>query len=282
MSDQMADNVKPSLSTEKAIALIQSLQGELSQLPHRNGDKLDALRRRTKMVLGQIFGPSTPYLTDLAAIHFYPTILYSGMPSSQYDEWWQSASDSWSNMLATAREELEIKSATTINHGQSSSHSSDNKDSSINSNQVFVVHGHDEAMKLAVARVLEKLGLMPIILHEQPDKGRTIIEKFMDFSKVGFAVVLFSPDDLAYEKASTPDSAQLRARQNVVLELGFFIGKLGRKRVLVLHKQVPKFDMPSDYAGVLFKPFDEKGAWQIELVRELKHNGFKVDANKLV
>jgi predicted nucleotide-binding protein len=83
---------------------------------------------------------------------------------------------------------------------------------------------------------------------------------------------LFSPDDLAYQKDSKPDSAHPRARQNVVLELGFFLGKLGRERVVVLHRQVPNFDMPSDYAGVLFKPFDDSGAWRFELAKELNAN----------
>lgn len=276
------DQGEPNLAAEKAISLIQSLQVELSQMPHRNGERLDALRRRTKMILAKAFGPSVPYLKDLAEIHFYPTIRYGGMPSSRDDEWWRSASDSWANVLATALEELEIKRATNNLHVQPSTHAIDTKDSKKNINQVFVVHGHDVAMKAAVARVLERLGLKPIILHEQADKGRTIIEKFIDHSSVGFAVVLFSPDDLAYEKGSSSDSARPRARQNVVLELGFFLGKLGRERVLVLHKQVPNFDMPSDYAGVLFKPFDEAQAWRLELARELAANGFKVDANRLL
>ena len=82
---------------------------------------------------------------------------------------------------------------------------------------------------------------------------------------VPFAVVLFSPDDMAYQVQNKPDTARPRARQNVVLELGFFLGKLGRENVLVLHRQVPDFELPSDYAGVLFKPFDDAGAWRYEV-----------------
>jgi predicted nucleotide-binding protein len=137
-------------------------------------------------------------------------------------------------------------------------------------------------MKHSVARVLEKLGLEPVILHEQPDKGRTVIEKFVDYSDVGFAVVCLSPDDLAYANGSAPEVARPRARQNVVLELGFFLGKLGRERVLVLHKEVEGFEMPSDYAGVLFKPYDAHGNWCFQFVQELAACGYKVDANRLL
>lgn len=149
-------------------------------------------------------------------------------------------------------------------------------------NKVFVVHGRDDGMKQAVARTLEKLGLTPVILHEQPDQGRTIIEKFVDYSDVSFAVVLLSPDDLAYPKDASPKEAKLRARQNVILELGFFLGKLGRENVLVVYREEKNFEMPSDYSGVLYTPYDTAGSWQFKLVQELKACGFEVDANKLL
>jgi len=104
----------------------------------------------------------------------------------------------------------------------------------------------------------------------------------MNYSEVGFAVVLLSPDDMAYPKTSTPDKTRPRARQNVVLELGFFIGRLGRERVLALHKNVPNFEMPSDYQGVIYKPFDDAGAWRFELVKELKALNYDVNSDKLI
>jgi len=147
---------------------------------------------------------------------------------------------------------------------------------------IFIVHGHDEAMKQTVARTLEKLGLEAVILHEKPNEGRTIIEKFMDYSGVSFAVVLLSPDDLGFHKHQEPKNAKLRARQNVIFELGFFIGKIGRDRVLVLYQQKENFEMPSDYSGVLYTPYDNAGRWQYNLVKELKACGYDVDANKLI
>lgn len=271
----------PDQSPESQIQLIQSLMVDVSKLPHRNDAELDRLQRRTKMILTKIFGSSSPYLDDLADISFHPSIYYSDMPDSTYDEAWMSGRVGITNLLRTALEELQLRLEATTGQ-KSTSETPPQSLENMKSNQVFVVHGHDEEMKITVARVLEKLGLEPIILHEQADKGRTVIEKFVGHADVPFAVVLFSPDDLAYQKNSNPESARPRARQNVVLELGFFLGKLGRESVLVLHRQAEKFELPSDYAGVLFKPFDDHGAWRFELVKELNANGFAVDANRLL
>jgi predicted nucleotide-binding protein len=149
-------------------------------------------------------------------------------------------------------------------------------------NQIFIVHGHDEEMKQYVARTITQLGLDPIILHEKPNQGKTIIEKFSDYAEVAFAVVLLSPDDIARKRNDAPDIVKSRARQNVVLELGYFLGKLGRNRVVALYREEPNFEMPSDYSGVLFVPFDSAGRWQFDLGRELKAAGFNIDANKLI
>ena len=146
---------------------------------------------------------------------------------------------------------------------------------------VFVVHGHDEEMKQAVARTLETLDLTPIVLHEQHDGGRTVIEKFTDYSDVDFAIVLISPDDIARDANEPPETEKYRTRQNVILELGFFLGKLGRSNVLPLYRKHDNFDMPSDYDGVLFTEYDPSGAWKFKLVQELAAANIAVDANKL-
>ncbi len=145
--------------------------------------------------------------------------------------------------------------------------------------KIFIVHGHDEEAKYSLARFLEKLGIEVIILHEQPNQGRTIIEKFEDYSDVGFAVVLLTPDDLGGPKNS-PEDLLPRARQNVIFELGFMIGKLGRERVCALHKG--EVEIPSDFSGVLWIRMDAGGAWQLKLARELKAAGFDIDLNRLV
>jgi predicted nucleotide-binding protein len=146
----------------------------------------------------------------------------------------------------------------------------------IDTKDVFLVHGHDDAARETVARFIEKLGFNAIILHEQPNRGRTIIEKFEAHSAVGFAVVLLTPDDVG-GSAKTKDT-QPRARQNVILELGFFCGALGRTRVCALHKG--GVEIPSDFDGVVYVPLDDGGAWRLKLAREMKAAGLDVDMNK--
>jgi len=147
-----------------------------------------------------------------------------------------------------------------------------------NNRKVFVVHGHDEALRLKVASALTVLEFKPIILRDQPNKGRTIIEKFEDNSDAGFAVVLLTADDIGYDKKK-PEEACDRARQNVVLEMGFFIGKLGRDRVMVICD--PSVEKPGDVSGVVYTDSTNDGNWRFELVRELKAAGYSVDGDKL-
>jgi predicted nucleotide-binding protein len=147
------------------------------------------------------------------------------------------------------------------------------------SNKIFVVHGHDDTAKEQVARVIEKLNLEPIILHEQIDGGKTIIDKFEHHANdAAFAVVLFTPDDIGYSKEK-PNEIRPRARQNVLLEFGFFIGKLSRQKVCALYKDA--VEMPSDLNGVLYIEMDSAGAWRHKLAKEMKGAGFTVDLNLL-
>jgi predicted nucleotide-binding protein len=142
---------------------------------------------------------------------------------------------------------------------------------------VFIVHGHDEAVKEAVSRFIEKLGFTAIILHEQPNAGRTVIEKFEAYSDVGFAIVLLTPDDIG-GTSDKPYDLKPRARQNVIFELGHFFAKLGRQRVCALYKE--EVELPSDINGVLYIQLDDAGAWRFSLAKEMKHAGYSVDMNK--
>jgi predicted nucleotide-binding protein len=148
-----------------------------------------------------------------------------------------------------------------------------------NRSKVFVVHGHEEGAREGVARFLEKIGLEAIILREQPNRGRTIIEKFVDYAReVGFAVVLLTPDDLG--GAAATEVQQSRARQNVIFELGYFVGSLGRGRACLLRKG--EVEIPSDLYGVVYTTMDGADGWKIELARELKDAGFEFDASKVL
>jgi predicted nucleotide-binding protein len=142
---------------------------------------------------------------------------------------------------------------------------------------VFIVHGHDEAAKQSVARYLERLDLKLLILHEQPNRGRTIIEKFEDYSNVSFAIILLTPDDIGYRDGK-PEEAKSRARQNVIFELGYFIGKIGRENVFALYKE--GVELPSDFQGVVYEPMDTGEGWKIKLAKDIKLSGIDIDLNK--
>lgn len=142
-------------------------------------------------------------------------------------------------------------------------------------NKIFIVHGHDGELKQAVARIIEKQGIEAIILSEQANKGRTIIEKFEDYSDVGGAICLFTADD--YGKAKKEIKRKKRARQNVVLETGYFMAKLGRDHVVILADN--GIEMPSDLSGVVYT---NTASWQSDLLKELNAIGYTVDLNKLL
>lgn len=150
------------------------------------------------------------------------------------------------------------------------------------SNKVFIVHGHENAMKERVARIVTQLGLSPIILAEQTTQGSsTIIEKFERHSNVSYAIVLLSPDDFGFSK-SDPNSTQFsRSRQNVIFEFGYFVGKIGRNCVFPLYKKSRDFEIPSDVSGVLLNEFDDNDGWVLKLARELKACGYSVDMNSV-
>lgn len=258
----------------KNIELIQDLIKQAEHIAYRNGER-DAVVKRAEMLIRKIFGNETHYLKDLKSIRYSPAIWSTGSPDSSFESSFNSGKKQLLNLLNVVAEDLQLDNVINepkeINNGVVS-----------DSRNVFIVHGHNEEMKLSVARTVEKLKLNAIILHEQPSKGKTIIEKFTDNSDVTFAIVLLSADDIAYNKNNSPETSKFRARQNVIFELGYFIGKLGRDRVLALHEIESDFEIPSDYSGVLFVPFDKSGKWQFDLVKELKAIGVSVNANDIL
>src|SRR4030042_1958076 len=248
--------------------LVQSLIDMVNGLPDDDLEGLKVIYRRADGILRKVFDNPEVYMRELRNIDFsigfgpcFPPINYTR------------------KSLRRGKNELLKRLTSIMEDAKLVDTSPEAGETSIvnmeNSKRVFIVHGHDEGMKQAVARILEKLGLEPIILHEQPNQGRTIIEKFTDYSDVGFAIVLLSPDDICYPK-ELRNEVRPRARQNVIFELGFFIGKLGRNRVLALYRESKDFEMPSDYSGVLYNTFDNMGQWRLQVVQELKACGYNV------
>lgn len=173
-----------------------------------------------------------------------------------------------------------FKEAKDFNSNKVKNNSSTNISKSINKNDVFIVHGHDDSMKLEVARFIEQLDLKPIILHEQVNEGLTIIEKLEKHTEIGFGIILYSPDDIGSENNQNDNKKfKLRARQNVIFEHGYLIAKIGRHNVCALVKD--DIEKPSDITGIIYIKFSDN-AWKIELSKELKNAGYKFDLNKIL
>jgi predicted nucleotide-binding protein len=146
------------------------------------------------------------------------------------------------------------------------------------SKKIFIVHGHDDELKETIARFIEKLDLIPIILHEQANAGLTIIEKFEKYSDVPYSIILMTPDDVGNIKEDS-STLNFRARQNVIFELGYFYGKLDRKNVCAIIKG--DVERPSDNDGIIYIGYDKKGGWKMLLAKELKEAGLVLDMNKI-
>ena len=151
----------------------------------------------------------------------------------------------------------------------------DNHKVNVIQDSVFIVHGHNEILKTKVQLLLQQQGIKGIILSEQTNGGKTIIEKFEEYSDVDAAIILMSSDDEGREKGEK--ELRERARQNVIFEAGFFMGKLERKKVIIIADT--DIEIPSDLQGVVYT---NSNRWEIEVLGELKNMGFKVNANILL
>jgi predicted nucleotide-binding protein len=147
--------------------------------------------------------------------------------------------------------------------------------------EVFVVHGHDHSVLEQIARFLEQLSLSVHILHEKPNEGNTLVEKFEQYARrAAFALVLLTPDDRGGPARLDPAEYRARPRQNVIFELGYFFALLGRKKVCAIH--MPEIELPSDYQGIAYIPFTADGGWRLSLARELKAAGLTIDLNRAI
>jgi len=147
--------------------------------------------------------------------------------------------------------------------------------------EIFVVHGRNDAVKLEVTDFVERLvERRPVILHEHASEGRTLIEKLEHYgNSAGFAIVILTGDDEGRMRGSE-DLALPRGRQNVVLELGYFMARLGRSRVILLYES--DVELPSDMTGIVYTRLDAGGGWKLTLAKELKAAGISIDVNRAI
>ena len=260
----------------KAIERLRRALDAILELQGRSLDSPDFKKwhRDTEVAIENTFGGKSRHIGEFQQISYWAGVMPSSSSKDRRDylKGLESATALLESMIGEIEEYWE-------DEDRPDSTPSTKTSEQLTTNEVFVVHGRDEGAKDAVARFLTKLGLEPVVLHEQPNQGRTIIEKFEEYAQVGFAVVLLTPDDVGGPDGQ-PANLRPRARQNVILELGFFLGKLGRDRTCALRKQ--DTEIPSDYDGVIYIPMDDHGAWEMKLLRELNEGGFDVDANVLL
>ena len=253
---------------------------EISSISKRFDPVMDVLADKVNGTLQEIFGHDSAEYQQYSVGTFdtLPLRVMGGSdPLPRVHEGYRDGVQSCVLKLRTLKEIFEERIADAEAQPASPQGERPRPSPAVSIRKVFVVHGHDDGAKETVARYLSTLGLEPVILHEQPNQGRTVVEKFEAHSQVSFAVVLFTPDDIGHA-AGKPEEQKPRARQNVVLELGFFMGTLGRDKVCVLYRS--GVEIPSDYSGVLYHAFDDAGSWRFHLAREMKAAGIDVDLNK--
>jgi hypothetical protein len=228
----------PSILPEIALRRLQKYFFQISEVRSKGYDSNDFLtwQSNVKIVLSSFYGGGSLVFREFDGIWFTPGGYYDGQPESDFVRGFDSGLEQAAGFLKSRIDELEESA------GMSGSVP---REASIvlgsASRKAFVVHGHEHGIKETVARFLAKLDVEPIILHEQPDRGRTLIEKFEGHaSEVGYAVVVLTADDVAYSKGH-PEEHELRARQNVILELGYFIGRLGRKHTFALVEKALRY-----------------------------------------
>lgn len=258
------------------IILIEQLIDQTKELKLLDEVELDLIKRRADVYICRIFGSTSKYRKDIQSICFWPMVTPC---TKKYEtEIWEKGKAKLLNVFTLMKEELTIfgiKSENIVTNNENETNVNED-------NNIFIVHGRDEAMKESVARTVESLNLNAIILHEQVNKGRTVIEKFEEEAeKISAAIVLLSGDDICINREN-PQEKITRARQNVVFELGYFIGKLGRERVIALYSEDKDFQLPSDFSGVIYIKYDSSGAWKLQVGKELKSCGLNIDLNKLI
>jgi len=264
---------------EKIISEINAF--DVNNVSKRWGSEQKALEATIEGALSSVFGHDTVEFrryADATSLDHGPVqrVWGDGIPDRLHDvrQYVVEGKENAILILQSAIKWLNDELGDTVESSQSKLTGSSDRTTS---QKIFVVHGHDDAARQAVARFIERIGFEAVILSEQASQGKTIIEKIEANSNVGFAVVLLTPDDIG---GKSSDALRPRARQNVLLELGYFMARLGRERVCALAKG--DLEIPTDFAGVVWTALDEHDAWKAVLARELKAAGYAIDWNKVM
>lgn len=244
-----------------------------NQIPF-NDQKIKNIETSIRETIRDIFGQDSPEFHDHQYHQIWSGGYAVGMDDSECQHNFAAGIPQTISLLEGLVQHLEERK---IDLGTSQPVSV--KSTVTDNNNIFIVHGRHNESKEAIARFLECLGLKPIVLHEQPNQGKTVIEKFEANADVGFAVIILTADDVgALAMNGNSEPLKQRSRQNVIFELGYFVGRLTRARVCALYEE--GVELPSDIHGIAYVPWNTSSAWKLSLIKELKAAGYEVDANK--
>lgn len=244
---------------EKLEVLTTEIDNLIEKRVTRENSEFVEWHTKTKRLLARLFGDNSDEYNEFKKTIFTLGVYSLGTPVERFISACKRDLEKTRSVFKGYIEDLKDDETTS-------------KNSVIKTNSIFLVHGHDGELKQEVARMIEKQGIKAIILSEQTNQGKTIIEKLEENRDVSAAICLFTKDDLCI----SGNNETRRARQNVVFETGYFIGKLSRKNVIcICEKDV---ELPSDMDGVVYT---DKNSWDIKLLKELKSIGFSIDLNKL-
>lgn len=264
--------VTPDLPPGKAIPLFKRQMQKVDDLltkPSKHPDAKEFRNFNINLITKTFGKPSENLSSYFSGEH--PGGIYVGMSNAEWEEVHQNGLRNIKRLFEGFIDQLEV-----FGGGADPKNLEDtNSDKKILTKKVFIVHGHDSQAKSDLALILTRLGLEPVILHEQPNQGKTLIEKLEKHSDVGYAFVLLTPDDFGSSKEAK-NSPSPRARQNVVFEFGMFVGKLTRERVCCLY--TGDVELPSDLEGLAYVPFGSSvHETQLNIIKELRAAGYSID-----
>lgn len=249
---------------------VEVLDKQVTDAKNGHPDDFERWRTATEVALRTVMGNDSPLLEQFQQVRYSPQVWVSGMDTSGYRP---AGVKNAIALLEAAKSELALREE--LKQVVESEESPAERATAAEQGRVFIVHGHDETPKHELYRVLHDVtSTRPIILHEQPSGGRSILEKLEAYAaSAGFAVALLTADDIGRRRDADADLP--RARQNVVFEAGFFAGRLGRARVVLLYEA--GVELPSDLDGVVYVPLDPGGAWKMKLTHEMASQGIPVN-----
>lgn len=255
------------VTTARKLAL---LNDQISEARNGEPEDFEAWRAKTEVVLRQAVGESDQLVTDFRNLSYSPLIWSTSTPNSVFDDAQRGGVRSGIALLEAAILKVEIDDE--LGTDQPSA------DAARERTEIFIVHGHDEHHKETVARFVGDLtGKKPIILHEQSSLSATIIEKLERYADTAcYAIVIATGDDVGRSASGTD---RPRARQNVIMELGYFFGLLGRQNVALLYET--NIEIPSDTEGIVHIELDGTREWRVKLANEMQAAGLEVDREAL-